>query len=170
MHTLKDNALSRHNQAERSTEIENNDVDTRTKNKGHQNLPTQHVSESQHLDLTSSHTSPGQSLTTATVPRQSNAVRHVNHRLHRCANRNLHSSKLFRRSAPTYTPYHMMVESRPLNRLLRLIRAPLRLQRRYHADPLIKYAAFVVYIHMPIAIYAAASSLNYRGLPTHHTI
>ena len=64
----------------------------------------------------------------------------------------------------------MMVESRPLYLLLRLIRTQLRLQRRYHADPLLKYAAIVVYIHMPIAIYTVASSLLAQGLPTHHTI
>jgi hypothetical protein len=52
----------------------------------------------------------------------------------------------------------MMVESRPLNLLIRLTRAPLRLQRRYHADPLLNYAAIVVYIYVPIAIYAVASS------------
>jgi hypothetical protein len=31
------------------------------------------------------------------------------------ANRNSGSSKLFRLPGPTYTPYHMMVESRPLS-------------------------------------------------------
>ena len=61
-----------------------------------------------------------------------------NRRLHMYANRKLHSSKLFGRSGPTYTPYHMMAESRPLYLLLCLIGAPLRLQRRYHADPLLK--------------------------------
>ena len=64
----------------------------------------------------------------------------------------------------------MMVESRPLNLLLCLIGAPLRLQRRYHADPLLKYAAIVVYTHMPIANQAVASSLVDRDQPTHHTI
>ena len=54
--------------------------------------------------------------------------------------------------------------------LLCLIWAPLRLRRRYHADPLLNYAAFVVYICMPIANYAVASYLNDRGLPTHQTI
>ena len=58
------------------------------------------------------------SSTTATVPRRSIANRHVKRRLHRCANRKLHSSKLFLRSLPTYTPYHMMVETRPLYLLL----------------------------------------------------
>ena len=53
----------------------------------------------------------------------------------------------------------MMVESRPLNLLLCLIGAPLRLQRRYHADPLLKYAAIVVYTHMPVVNQAVASSL-----------
>ena len=51
----------------------------------------------------------------------------------------------------------MMVESRPLNLLIRLIRAPLRLQRRYHADPLLTYAAFVVYICVPIANYTVST-------------
>ena len=64
----------------------------------------------------------------------------------------------------------MMAESRPLNLLLCLIGAPLRLQRRYHADPLLKYAAIVVYTHMPIANQAVASSLADRDQPTHHTI
>src|SRR6056300_1479107 len=76
------------------------------------------------------------SSTTATVPRRSIANRHVNRRLRMYANRQLRSSKLFERSGPSYTPYHMMAESRPLNLLLRLMRASLRLQRRYHADPL----------------------------------
>ena len=64
----------------------------------------------------------------------------------------------------------MMVESRPLYLLLCLIGAPLRLQRRYHADPLLKYAAIVVYICMPIANYTVASSLADQDQPTHHTI
>ena len=45
----------------------------------------------------------------------------------------------------------MMAESRPPNLLLRLIWAHLRLRRRYHADPLLNYAAIVVYICMPFA-------------------
>jgi hypothetical protein len=112
----------------------------------------------------------GTSSTTAAVPRRSIANRRCNRRLHRCANRNLHSSKLFGRSGPTYTPYHIMVESRPLYLLLWLIRAPLRLRRRYHADPLPTGAAIVVYIGVPIAIYAVASSLADQDQPTHHTI
>ena len=64
----------------------------------------------------------------------------------------------------------MMVESRPPNLLLRLIWAPLRLQRRYHADPLLNYAATVAYIHKPIANQAVASSFADQDLPTHHTI
>src|SRR6056300_468014 len=75
------------------------------------------------------------SSTTATVPRRSIANRHVNRRLHMYASRKLRSSKLFERSGPSYTPYHMMAESRPLYLLFRLVRTPLRLQRRYHADP-----------------------------------
>ena len=105
-----------------------------------------------------------------TVPRRSIANRHVNRRLHMCANRKLHSSELFGRSGPTYTPYHLMVESRPLYLLLCLIGAPLRLQRRYHADPLLNYAAIVVYICAPIANYTVASSLADQNFPTHHTI
>ena len=58
------------------------------------------------------------------------------------------SSKLFGRSGPTYTPYHMMAESRPLYLLLCLIGAPLRLRRRYHADPLLTGSAIVVYIYV----------------------
>ena len=64
----------------------------------------------------------------------------------------------------------MMAESRPLNPLICLIQAPLRLQRRYHADPLLKYAAIVVYTHMPIANQAVASSFADQDQPTHHTI
>src|SRR6056300_1703070 len=110
------------------------------------------------------------SSTTATVPRRSIANRHVNRRLHRYTNRKLRSSKLFERLGPSYTPYHMMAESRPLYPLLRLIWAPPRLQRRYHADPLPTGTSIVVYIRMPIAHYAADSCLNDRGLSTHHTI
>ena len=69
----------------------------------------------------------------ATVPRRSIANRHVKRRLHMYANRKLRSSKLFERLGPSYTPYHMMAESRPLYLLFRLVRTPLRLQRRYHA-------------------------------------
>src|SRR6056300_737152 len=86
------------------------------------------------------------------------------------ANRRLHSSKLFERSGPSCTPYHMMAESRPLYLLLRLIRAPLRLQQRYHADPLPTGTSIVVYICVPNANYTAASYLNERNLSTHHTI
>jgi hypothetical protein len=112
----------------------------------------------------------GTSSTTATVPRRSIANRRCNRRLHMCANRKLHSSKLFRRPGPTYTPYHMMAESRPLCLLLCLIGAPLRLRRRYHADPLLTGAAIVVYICVPIANYTVASSFADQDQPTHHTI
>jgi hypothetical protein len=112
----------------------------------------------------------GPSSTTATVPRPSIANRHVKRRLHICAKRKSGSSKLFRRSGPTYTPYHMMVESRPLYLLLCLIGAPFRLQRRYHADRLLKYAAIVVYFGMRVANYTVASSLADQNFPTHHTI
>ena len=113
---------------------------------------------------------PSTSSTTATVPRRSIANRHVNRRLHMCANRKLRSSKLFERSGPSYTPYHMMAESRPLYLLFRLFRTPLRLQRRYHAHPLPTGTSIVVYICMPIANYAVASSFVHQSLPTHHTI
>ena len=109
--------------------------------------------------------------TTATVPRRSIANRHAKRRLHNmCANRKLHSSKLFEPSGPTYTPYHMMVESRPLYLLLRLIGTPRRLQRRYQADPLLTGTAIVVYICVPIANYTVASSLADQDQPTYHTI
>src|SRR6056300_646487 len=108
--------------------------------------------------------------TTATGPRLSTAKVRCNRRLHRYANRKLRSSKLFGRSGPTYTPYHIMVESRPPYLLICPIWAPLRLRRRYHADPLLEYAAIVVYIGMPIANYAVASSLADQDQPTHHTI
>src|SRR5210317_1136348 len=100
----------------------------------------------------------GPSSTTATVRRTTLANLRYIRRLHMYATRNSCSSKLFRRTGPTYTPYHMMVESRPPNLLLCLIWAPLRLRRRYHAHPLLNYAAIVVYICMPIAIHAVASS------------
>jgi hypothetical protein len=109
-------------------------------------------------------------LPTETIPKQPTAATHVNRRLHMHANRKSGSSKLFGRSGPTYTPYHMMAESRPLYLLLCLIGAPLRLRRRYHTDPLLNYAAIVVYICTPIANQAVASSLPDQGLPTHHTI
>src|SRR6056300_761410 len=116
--------------------------------------------------------SPSQdaSSTTATVPRPSIANRHVNRRLHMYANLKLRSSKLFERSGPSYTPYHMMAENRPLYLLFRLFRTPLRLQRRYYADPLPTGTSIVVYICMPFANQAAASCLIHQGLPTHHTI
>src|SRR5210317_977892 len=86
----------------------------------------------------------GISSTTVTVPRRSIANRRVNRRLHMCANRKLRSSKLFERLGTSYTPYHMMAESRPLYLLLRLIKTPLRLQRRYHADKQIQRPSIVV--------------------------
>ena len=108
--------------------------------------------------------------TTATVPRRSIPNRHVKRRLHMCAKRKLHSSKLFLQLGPTYTPDHMMVESRPLYLLFGLIGTPLRLRRRYHADPLPTGTSNVVYICVPIANYAVASSFTDPDQPTHHTI
>ena len=105
-----------------------------------------------------------------TVPRRSIANRHSICRLRMCAYRKLHSSKLFERSGPSYTLYHMMAETRPLYLLNHVMNAPLRLQWRYHADPLLTDTSIVVYACVPIANYTAASCLNYRGLPTHHTI
>ena len=110
------------------------------------------------------------SSTTATVPSPSIANRHVIRRLHMCAKRKLHSSELFGRAGPTYTPYHMVAESRALYLLICLIRSPLRLRRRYQAHPLLKYAAFVVYTCVTIINYAVASSFAYWDQPTHHTI
>ena len=110
------------------------------------------------------------SSTTATVPRRSIANRHVKRRLYMYANRKSGGSKLFRRAGPTYTPYHMMVESRPPYLLNHLIRPPLRLRRRYHADPLLKYAAIVVYICMPMVIQGVASSFTDQDQPTHRAI
>ena len=112
----------------------------------------------------------GTSSTTATVPRRSIANRHVKRRLHMYASRKSGSSKLFRRSGPTYTPYHMMVESRPLYLLLCLIGAPHRLQQRYHDDPLATGSSIVVYTCMPLTNHAVASSLADQDQPTHHTI
>src|SRR6056300_289929 len=91
------------------------------------------------------------SSTTATVPSPSIAKTRIIRRLHMYANRKSGMSKLLGRSGPTYTPYHMVAESRPLYLQIRLINPPLRLQRRYHADPLLKYASFVFYICTPIA-------------------
>ena len=108
--------------------------------------------------------------TTATVPRPSIANRHVKRRLHICAKRKSGSSKLFRRSGPTYTPYHMMVESRPLYLLIRLIKPPLRLRRRYHAHPLLTGTSNVVYIYVPSVNQAVASSFADQDQPTLHTI
>src|SRR6056300_758379 len=99
------------------------------------------------------------SSTTATVPRRSIANRHVNRPLHMYANRKLRSSKLFDLLVPSYTPYHMMAESRPLYLLPLLVRSPLRIQRRYHAYPLPTGTSLVVYICVPIVNYAAASCL-----------
>ena len=64
----------------------------------------------------------------------------------------------------------MTVESRPLYLLFGLIGAPLRLRRRYHADPLLTGTSNVVYTCMPIANYTVASSLGGHDQPTHHTI
>ena len=98
----------------------------------------------------------------ASLPRVSHrsiANRHVNRRLYMYANRKLRSSKLFHPSRPSYTPCHMLAESRPLYPLFRLITPPLRLQRRYHADPLPTGMSIVVYICMPIANYAVSRAL-----------
>ena len=61
--------------------IENDAVDARTTNKGHQNLTTEHVSESQYLDPIT-YLITALSSTTATVPRRSIAVMRVNRRLY----------------------------------------------------------------------------------------
>ena len=112
----------------------------------------------------------GTSSTTATVPRRSIANRHSIRRLHMCANRKFSMSEQFEQAEPSYTPYHMMAESRPLYLLIRLIRPPLRLQRRYQAHPLPTGTSNVVYICMPTANYAVASSFTDQDQPTHHTI
>src|SRR6056300_893018 len=104
------------------------------------------------------------------VPRRSIAKLRCNRRLHMRANRKSGSSKLFGRSGPTYTPYHMMVESRPLylTGLHHLHTSSTTVW--YLADPLLNYAAIVVYICGPIANQAVASSLADQDQPTHHTI
>ena len=79
------------------------------------------------------------------------------------------ASSLAAQDQPTHHT-HMMVESRPLYLLLRLILAPLRLRRRYHADPLLTGTSNVVYICVPNANYTVASSFFNRHQPTHHTI
>ena len=84
--------------------------------------------------------------------------------------RKLYSSKLFRPSGPTYTPYHIIAESRPLYLLIRLIRPPLRLRRRYQAHLLLTGTSNVVYICMPFANYTVASCFAHQDQPTHNTI
>src|SRR6056300_584431 len=110
--------------------------------------PYHMVAESRPLSPDSPHKST--SSTTATVPSPSIAKVRIIRRLHMYANRKSGMSKLFEPPWPSYTPYHMVAESRPLYLLIRLINPPLRLQRRYQAHPLLKYASFVVYICMPI--------------------
>src|SRR6056300_349449 len=126
--------------------------------------------ESTSIPPDSPHQTTSSTTATATVPRRSIANRRVKRRLHRYAIRKSGGSKLLCRPGPTYTPYHMMVESRPLYLLIRLIRPPLRLRRRYHADPLPTGASNVVYIGMPFANQAVASSYADQDQPTHHTI
>src|SRR6056300_804860 len=75
------------------------------------------------------------SSTTATVPSPSIAKVRIIRRLHMYANRKSGMSKLFEPPWPSYTPYHMVAESRPLYLLIHLINPPLRLQRRYQAHP-----------------------------------
>src|SRR6056300_199788 len=104
---------------------------------------------------------------TATVPSPSIAKVRIIRRLHMYANRKSGMSKLFEPPWPSYTPYHMVAESQPLYLLLRLVRAPLRLQRRYHAHPLLTGTSIVVYTCVPIENHAAASCLNDWGLPTY---
>src|SRR5210317_108431 len=87
----------------------------------HRGLPTHHTIwwwrvDLYHIPPASPHQTT--SLTTATVPCRSIANRHVKRRLHMYANRKLRSSKLFDPLGPSYTPYHMVVESRPLYLLL----------------------------------------------------
>src|SRR5210317_705209 len=78
------------------------------------------------------------------------------------------------RLGPYYTPYHMMAESRPLTSIPPVSpsqdASSTTATVPYHAYPLPTDTSIVVYICMPIANYAAASCLNDRGLPTHHTI
>src|SRR5210317_1500795 len=112
----------------------------------------------------------GASSNPLTVPRRSIANSGCNRRVHWYANRKLHSSMLFDRPWRSYTPYHMMAESRPLYLLLRLIRAPLRLNCRYHAHPLPTGASIVVYICVLIANYTVACCLTDHGVPTPRTI
>src|SRR5210317_41483 len=87
------------------------------------------------------------SSTTATVPSPSIAKVRIIRRLHMYANRKSGMSKLFEPPWPSYTPYHMVAESRPLYLLIRLINPPLRLQRRYQAQPLLKYASYVAHMY-----------------------
>ena len=84
----------------------------------HQSLPTIHTipydgGESTYIPPDSPHQTA--SSTTATAPRRSIAKVRCIRRLHMYANRKLRSSELFDPSEPSYTPYHMMAESRPLN-------------------------------------------------------
>ena len=62
----------------------------------------------------------------------------------------------------------MMVESRPLYLLLRLMRAPLRLRRRYQAHPLLTGTSNVVYIGMSFANQAATCHWGDLDLSSYH--
>src|SRR6056300_292949 len=82
--------------------------------------------------------------TTVPVPPRPIANNHHIRRLNLCANRKFSMSEQFEQAEPSYTPYHMMAESRPLYLLLRLIGAHFRLQCRYHPDPSPITTTFVV--------------------------
>src|SRR5210317_1184176 len=87
------------------------------------------------------------SSTTATVPSPSIAKVRIIRRLHMYANRKSGISKLFEPPWPSYTPYHMVAESRPLYLLIRLINPPLRLQRRV-PSPSIAKVRIIRRLHM----------------------
>ena len=110
------------------------------------------------------------SSTAVTVPSRSIAKKHVDRRLHMYANRKSRSSMSSVRLGHSYTPYHVMAESRPLYLLLRLMWSPLRLQRRYHAYPFLRSVSIVVYICMPNANEAAVCHWCDQDLPTHHMV
>ena len=110
----------------------------------------------------------GTSSTTATVPRRSIAATNVNRRLHMCVNRKLHSSKLFGRSWPSYTPYHYGGESRPPNLLLCLIWEPLRLELPNYYYEELRSVLVVVLICMPIANKPCFLSWGHLGRGLHN--
>ena len=84
------------------------------------------------------------------------------------ANRKLRSSKLFGRSGPTYTPYHMMAESRPLYLLLHLIEGTSSTTATVSSPSIAnRHSANVVYIYVSQSQITRSSKLFGRSGPTY---